>query len=92
MPSVEALPRPRAQHRLARSRSRGRRHGTPANDGAADPAPEDPDYRHIVLQAQLHRRNLAVALEDLDLLKYVRYVGHLSGWYLDGGAARASDA
>ncbi|MGN6189042.1 MAG: arginine--tRNA ligase domain-containing protein [Conexibacter sp.] len=56
-----------------------------ANDGAPDPAPEDPAYRHIVLQAQVHRRNLAVALEDLDLLKYVRYVGHLSGWYLDGG-------
>jgi len=55
-----------------------------ANDGAPDPAPEDPAYRHIVLQAQVHRRNLAVALEDLDLLKYVRYVGHLSGWYLDG--------
>jgi arginyl-tRNA synthetase len=55
-----------------------------ANDGAPDPAPEDGPYRHIVLQAQIHRRNLAVALEDLDLLKYVRYVGHLSGWYLDG--------
>ncbi|HEX7290717.1 MAG TPA: arginine--tRNA ligase [Conexibacter sp.] len=55
------------------------------NDGAPDPAPEEPAYRHVVLQAQLHRRNLAVALEDLDLLKYVRYVGHLSGWYL--GAA-----
>jgi len=55
-----------------------------ANDGAPDPAPADPAYRHIVLQSQVHRRNLAVALEDLDLLKYVRYVGHLSGWYLDG--------
>jgi len=54
-----------------------------ANDGAPEPAPGDQAYRHIVLQAQVHRRNLAVALEDLDLLKYVRYVGHLSGWYLD---------
>lgn len=58
----------------------------PANDGPADPAPEDADYRHIVLQSQLHRRNLAVALEGLDLLKYVRYVGHLSEWYLERGA------
>jgi arginyl-tRNA synthetase len=56
----------------------------PANDGPADPAPDDSDYRHIVLQAQLHRRNLAVALDGLDLLKYVRYVGHLSEWYLAG--------
>ncbi|HEU4701712.1 MAG TPA: arginine--tRNA ligase [Conexibacter sp.] len=53
------------------------------NDGAPDPVADDAVYRHVVLQAQLHRRNLAVALEDLDLLKYVRYVGHLSGWYLD---------
>jgi arginyl-tRNA synthetase len=59
----------------------------PTNDGAPDPAPDDAAYRHIVLQSQLHRRNLAVALEDLDLLKYVRYVGHLSGWYLDGAHA-----
>lgn len=54
----------------------------PAVDGAPDPAPGDPAYRHIVLQSQIHRRNLAVALEGLDLLKYVRYVGHLSEWYL----------
>jgi len=51
-----------------------------AEDGAPDPAPDDPAYRHIVLQSQVHRRNLAVALEELDLLKYLRYVGHLSGW------------
>ncbi len=54
----------------------------PANDGEPDPAPDESDYRHIVLQAQIHRRNLAVALEGLDLLKYLRYVGHLSEWYL----------
>ena len=53
-----------------------------ANDGAPDPAPADRAYRHIVLQSQIHRRNLAVALESLDLLKYVRYIGHLSEWYL----------
>lgn len=54
----------------------------PANEGAPDPDPADADYRHLVLQAQLHRRNLAVALAGLDLLKYVRYLGHLSEWYL----------
>ncbi|HZV74408.1 MAG TPA: arginine--tRNA ligase [Conexibacter sp.] len=59
----------------------------PANDGPADPAPDDPDYRHIVLQSQLHRRNLNRALEGLDLLKYVRYAGHLSEWYLAGAYA-----
>lgn len=55
------------------------------NDGAPDPVPDDPAYRHIVLQSQIHRRNLAVALADPDLLKYLRYVGHLSGWYLERG-------
>lgn len=55
----------------------------PANDGAADPAPQDSDYRHAVLQSQVHRRNLAVALEAFDLLKYYRYVAHLSEWYLE---------
>lgn len=55
----------------------------PVNDGGPDPDPLDSDYRHIVLQSQIHRRNLAVALDGLDLLKYVRYVGHLSEWYLE---------
>lgn len=58
-----------------------------ANDGAPDPDPADPPYRHLVLQAQLHRRNLAVALDGLDLLKYVRYLGHLSEWYLASAPA-----
>jgi hypothetical protein len=62
----------------------------PHNDGAPDPAPDDPDYRHIVLQSQLHRRNLAVALEGLDLLKYVRYAGHLSEWYLAGASGAST--
>lgn len=56
------------------------------NDGAADPAPNDSDYRHIVLQSQIHRRNLSVALESLDLLKYYRYLAHLSEWYLERDA------
>jgi arginyl-tRNA synthetase len=83
MPTVEHFldPDHNTGWRIARAWAKAWEAG---NDGAPDPAPQDPAYRHIVLQAQLHRRNLAVALEDLDLLKYVRYVGHLSGWYLDG--------
>lgn len=56
------------------------------NDGAPDPLPGDSDYRHIVLQSQIHRRNLSVALESLDLLKYYRYLAHLSEWYLERDA------
>jgi hypothetical protein len=83
MPSAEHFldPDHNTGWRLARAWAKAWEAG---NDGPPDPAPEDPAYRHIVLQSQVHRRNLAVALEDLDLLKYVRYVGHLSGWYLDG--------
>jgi len=83
MPSVEHFldPDHNTGWRIARAWAKA---WEAANDGPADPAPEDADYRHIVLQAQIHRRNLAVALGDLDLLKYLRYVGHLSGWYLDG--------
>ena len=47
----------------------------PANDGARrSGAASDADYRFAVLQAQLHRRMLAAAVEALDLLKFVRYV------------------
>jgi arginyl-tRNA synthetase len=55
----------------------------PANDGAADPAPEDPSYRFFVMQSQLHRRLLARAIEQLDVLLLVRFLAHLSEWYLD---------
>lgn len=54
----------------------------PTNDaGEGDPA-NDADYRFAVLQSQLHRRMLAPAVEALDLLKFVRFLGHLSVWYL----------
>ena len=54
----------------------------PTNDtGEGDPA-NDADYRFAVLQSQLHRRMLAPAVEALDLLKFVRFLGHLSAWYL----------
>jgi hypothetical protein len=58
----------------------------PANDaGEGDPA-NDADYRFGVLQSQLHRRMLAPAVQALDLLKFVRFLGHLSAWHLDAPA------
>jgi arginyl-tRNA synthetase len=58
----------------------------PVNDtGEGDPE-NDADYRFAVLQSQLHRRMLAPAVEALDLLKFVRFLGHLSAWYLDAPA------
>lgn len=52
------------------------------NDGDADPDAEDPDYRFLLLQAQLHRRFVAEALEHLDVQPLLRFHAHLSGWFL----------
>ncbi|HWO15494.1 MAG TPA: hypothetical protein VNM89_02130, partial [Solirubrobacterales bacterium] len=58
----------------------------PANDAGENTPEGDADYRFAVLQSQLHRRMLAPAVEALDLLKFVRFLGHLSTWYLDASA------
>jgi arginyl-tRNA synthetase len=54
----------------------------PAAGGAPDPAPEEPAYRFFVMQSQLHRRLLAKAVEQLDMLLLLRFLAHLSEWYL----------
>ncbi|MCW2953779.1 MAG: Arginyl-tRNA synthetase-like protein [Conexibacter sp.] len=54
----------------------------PANDGPAEPAPEDPGYRFVVMQSQVHRRLLARTIDRLDPLLLVRFLLHLSDWYL----------
>jgi arginyl-tRNA synthetase len=53
-----------------------------AGDGAPDPVPEDPAYRFFVMQSQLHRRTLAKAIEELDMLLLLRFLVHLSDRYL----------
>jgi arginyl-tRNA synthetase len=65
--------------RLAQAWARATR---AADDGAPDPAPEDPTYRFFVMQSQLHRRTLAKALDELDLLLLLRFLVHLSDRYL----------
>jgi arginyl-tRNA synthetase len=54
----------------------------PALDGAPEPDPADGDYRFAVMQSQIHRRLLARSLEKLDLLDPLRFLVHLSEWYL----------
>ncbi len=63
----------------------------PRHDGPPDPAPEDPEYRHTVMQSQVHRRLLARAVEQLDVHELARFYGHLSRRYLaiDGDARTA---
>jgi arginyl-tRNA synthetase len=65
----------------------------PRHDGPPDPAPEDGEYRHAVMQSEIHRRLLARAVEQLDVYELARFYGHLSHRYLtseaDARTARA---
>lgn len=57
----------------------------PANDAPAEPAPEDPGYRFVAMQSQVYRRLLARTIDRLDPLLLVRFLLHLSDWYLGTG-------
>jgi arginyl-tRNA synthetase len=63
---------------LARARARhshDRTSAWPAND---------PDYRFAVIQAELYRRYLRLAVQRLDVRPLAHYLKHLSLWYLEG--------
>jgi arginyl-tRNA synthetase len=65
---------------MARARAR------PANDTDAarlNPA-EDPNYRFAVVQSELHRRHLRLAVERFDITPIAVYLGHLARWRLEG--------
>jgi arginyl-tRNA synthetase len=62
---------------LARARAR---HGSNPLPGAR-PA-EDPDYRFAVLQSELYRRYLRLAVQRLDVRPLADYLRHLVVWYL----------
>jgi hypothetical protein len=57
----------------------------PRHDGPPDPAPEDAEYRHVVMQSEVHRRLLARAVEQLDVYELARFYGHLSRRHLASG-------
>lgn len=54
----------------------------PRHDGVADPAPDDPAYRFVAVQSQLHRRFVAGAVESLDVLALMRFHTHLARWFV----------
>jgi arginyl-tRNA synthetase len=60
--------------RARRSRSRGG-FGRPVGDV---------DYRFAVVQSELYRRYLRLAVERLDVRPLAHYLRHLAGWYLEG--------
>ncbi|HUA75681.1 MAG TPA: arginine--tRNA ligase [Solirubrobacteraceae bacterium] len=58
----------------ARHSSGERAGGTPA---------EDADYRFAVVQSELYRRHLRLAVERLDVSPLAHYLKHLAIWYLE---------
>jgi arginyl-tRNA synthetase len=63
---------------LVRARAR-RSHDTA---GGGRPM-EDPDYRFAVIQSELYRRYLRLAVERLDVRPLAHYLKHLAVWYLE---------
>jgi arginyl-tRNA synthetase len=63
---------------IARARARTGRVSAPAGRSA-----HDPDYRFAVVQSELHRRHLRLAVERLDPGPLARYVTHFARWYLE---------
>ena len=63
---------------LARARAR---HSTGANH--TGPPEQDPDYRFAVVQSELYRRYLRLAVQRLDVRPLAHYLKHLAIWYLE---------
>ncbi len=58
------------------------------SSGGGRPA-EDPDYRFAVIQSELYRRHLRLAVARLDVRPLAHYLKHLSIWYLEGEHSEA---
>ena len=67
------LARARA-HLSATIASEATSHGRPA---------DDPTYRFAVVQSEIHRRHLRIAVERLDVAPLARYAAHLARWCLE---------
>jgi hypothetical protein len=58
------------------------RHGGLDAPGGYTPV-EDPDYRFAVVQSDIYRRHLRVAVERFDVSQIALYLRHLARWYLE---------
>jgi hypothetical protein len=58
-------------------------HASRASSQAQRPA-EDPDYRSAVVQSEIYRRHLRLAVERYDVTPLALYLRHLARWYLEG--------
>jgi len=57
--------------------------GTLATAPGHRPA-EDPDYRCAVVQSEIYRRHLRLAVERYDVTPLALYLRHLARWYMEG--------
>jgi hypothetical protein len=62
-------------------RARARRGSARASSGR--PA-DDPDYRFAVVQSEVYRRHLRIAVDRFDLRPLSLYLKHLTRWHLEG--------
>jgi hypothetical protein len=62
-------------------KARARRGTLPSTPGQR-PA-EDPDYRSVVVQSEVYRRHLRLAVERYDVTPLALYLRHLARWYMD---------
>jgi hypothetical protein len=60
----------------------GARRGRVSASGGRRPV-EDPDYRFAVVQSELYRRYLRLAVQRFDVRPLAHYLRHLSRWYLE---------
>jgi arginyl-tRNA synthetase len=65
---------------VARARAR---HGMP-NTSLGTHAANDSDYRFAVVQSELYRRHLRLAVERYDVAPLAHYLRYLARWYLQG--------
>jgi arginyl-tRNA synthetase len=56
-------------------------------EGASRPA-QDADYRFAVVQSELYRRHLRLAVQRLDVRPLAHYIKHLALWYLEQERSR----
>jgi arginyl-tRNA synthetase len=57
-------------------------HGDRATSPSHRPA-EDPDYRSAVVQSEIYRRHLRLAVERYDVTPLALYLRHLARWYME---------
>lgn len=62
--------------------ARARAHRSGGSVAGGRPA-EDRDYRFAVVQSELYRRHLRLAVERLDVRPLAHYLRHLAQWYLE---------